>query len=215
MNLDLKNLDDLVYLEGSHIDNLGDSLSEVSRTYNERFKLNDKFTKSNPSLFIYNFRTPSIDFTKPNWRKEAAKIVLDNPAIQPHDSSLNKLELVENSILISGDGNSYMNYQEYDFKLQFNDISELSVTESFYSKMNKERVEQISFEDLVNDLDNLFFRDIFIEGNFGEKPTINYLFIKDDISNQDEERSIIKLSFAYDCVNTTCELKSKKPKLKV
>lgn len=205
-NLNLKNIDDLIYLEGSSIDNINkDDIANINTFYSKRLNTNKKQIKNNQSLFLYDYRPSPIDFSNPDWKKEEA-ISIENPAIQPHDSRIQSINLKENVLNVKGSGNSYMNYENYHFEINFHGLDNLLVLESHYSNFKKDTVKNISLEDLNLKLSGLSFREVFLDQSATLKPEINLVFV--DYNEEDidkEKRNIIVITFEYDSVNVNCE----------
>lgn len=205
-NLNLKNIDDLIYLEGSSLDNISKSdIADINTAYSKRLNINKKQIKNNQSLFLYDYRASPIDFNNADWKKGKSTSI-DNPAIQPHDSKIQSLDLKENVLNVKGTGHSYMNYENYNFEINFNGLDNLLILESSYSNLKKDAVKDITLEELNSKLSTLSFREVFLDQSATLKHEINLIFV--DHSSEDieqETRNIIVIKFEYDSVDITCD----------
>lgn len=204
-NLNLKNIDDLIYLEGSCFENLEEKdLSDINTFYSKKINTNKKHIINNKSLFIYDYRPCLIDFTNPDWKEK--EIFIEKPAIQPHDSRIKSISLKENIINFKGSGNSYMNYADYNFEINFNGLDNLLILESNYSNFQKDAVKSLSLKELNLKISNLNFREVFLNQSATLKEEINFVFIDYKDENIDEEkRKIIVVKFEYDSLHLNCE----------
>lgn len=239
LDLNLNLNDDLIYLEGSYIENLtNEDFSNMREHYTRKLNKTKAQTKDNV-LSIYNYRpqvtqcADILDIIKVVDKKDSLsdedfekimkdvlsikKAELSDPAIQPHDSKISKVSLNQNTLSIVGYGNSYMNYEDYDFDIKFFDTTNLKVTESFYENFEKKEVKELSLEDFAKRMPSLFFREVFLDKSATLQKEASYLFIdeSDEGDVNDEKRSIITLSFEYAAASVKCEVKPEnKPKMK-
>lgn len=209
--LNTNNIDDLIYLEGSNIENITSIiLNEITTSFKLKLNQHKKLIEKNKELFIYDYRSPLIDFNNPNWKK--SPVLIDNPAIQPHDSKINSIDITPIQFQITGSGHSYMNYQNYDFDLIFYDLNNFSIKESKYSHFKKDSSSSLSIEDFNSKLSSLSFREVFLEKN-KLNSSINFIFIDHSNENIDEEkRNIIVINFNFESVKVNCDLKQVKNK---
>lgn len=209
--LNTNNIDDLIYLEGSNIENITSTiLNEITTSFKLKLNQHKQLIEKNKELFIYDYRSPLIDFNNPNWKK--SPVLLDNPAIQPHDSKINSIDITPTQFKITGSGHSYMNYQNYNFDLMFSDLNNFSIKESKYSHFKKDSSSSLSIEEFNSKLSLLSFREVFLEEN-KLNSSINFIFI--DYSNEninEEKRDIIVINFDFESVKVNCDLKQVKNK---
>lgn len=194
--LKLNNIDDLIYMEDycSEDKSICYSYQEISSFYLKKLKQNKKQMKNNSSFFIYDYR-PQFEQSIP----------IENPAIQPHDSSVESVTINQEEMVVKGSGTSYMNDEDYLFEIKFNDVSDIFLTESFYYQGKKEEMKELSFKELNSRLSQLNFKEVFLDQSAILKPEINFVFV--EYSHQEnEKRNVIVLKLEYGSVHVKCKL---------
>lgn len=200
-NIDLSKNDDLIYLEDKIYDNIpNDVIESISTHYKKKSDITDQIAKET-NLFLYNYKNrPSSDY------QLQSDTILPNPAILAMDSKIKDISATNDIFKISGHGMSYMNYEIYNFNLEFDMTDKYVIKESVYDNKKDIKIsnDEMTLHKLTNLIKNqkLKLKEVFIDKNEKSEKEIDFIFIeKLSLVNQTK---IVTVKVKYDSFKIKC-----------
>lgn len=161
--------------------------------------------KKLPNLTIYNYHSEAHDTVAP---------------IQPHDSNINMFRNKEDGVELLGEGTSFKNYENYNFQLNFDKVTDIRIEKIMYENGNI--ISKISLEEKELDwLSNYCYREVFFDETNTLKKEITMVFINQKIEEDlmyseiyEGKRELVILNFDFDNVSLNMDYQKSNRKLK-
>lgn len=206
----LKNPLFLLYVESLSLNNLENGIiKEIVNNYHKMMKKSDsELTNFVPNLSIFNFKNPNL---------EKVGNFFVSPPIQPHDSKISSVLLnnQNQSIVLHGKGNSYLDYKSYDFYLNFSGVDEIIIEKHNYNNGSLLSTEIIQTSNIHTFVQNTNLREVIISRDSRLKNEISFYYVNVNINNNEidtGERKVKVLNFCFDSVVLDCVPENKKIK---
>lgn len=205
----LKNPSFLIYVESLSLNNLESGIiKEICNNYLKMMKKSEsELNNFVPNLSIFNFKNPEL---------EKVGDFFVNPPIQPHDSKISSVFLNNEtqSIVVQGKGNSYLDYNDYVFCLNFSGVDETIIEKYNYNNGSLLSTEVIQSSNIDTFIQNTNLREVVVSRDSRLKNEISFYYINMNFNDDNDtgERDVKLLKFCFDSVVLECVPENKKNK---